>query len=379
MNSLKDWLFADWKYNRTTKELGFRFFVVTTIFIYLYLFYKLAIESQDDFISWTISDWLINYDDGGFKRRGLMGSLLFWIQDKTGVSLQKQVLVIQLVSYGLLVIILLKQLVKKDFNLIHLSLLLSPFILFFPVSTIPNAGRKEIMLLLLISSYAFLRKSIVYDWGCLFLFVVLIFFHELVFFYLPFLFWLQYIKNGRKIDVTYIAVGLTVSVLVMGTIYFYGGAINQGKSLSILSERGIHMQPSNIFQQEKTYDFHHVLKYKFSFFIHILEFSVILFQLYYCVWKFEKIKIKEYIVYGLICFFWVAPLFYLGIDWFRWIYIFASLFALIIICNLKERRTANDFQQRSSIVMLLITPVMIILFYLHMNHDEVWSYLSSKI
>lgn len=36
--------------------------------------YHLDIVARD---GWSFADWLINYEDGGFKRRGISGSLFF--------------------------------------------------------------------------------------------------------------------------------------------------------------------------------------------------------------------------------------------------------------------------------------------------------------
>jgi hypothetical protein len=37
---------------------------------------------------YTQGDWLINYQDGGFKRRGLSGSIMFFLQDISALRLQ---------------------------------------------------------------------------------------------------------------------------------------------------------------------------------------------------------------------------------------------------------------------------------------------------
>ena len=50
------------------KKYGFKILIVLIYFaIILRLFYNVFLFKSD----WLIIDWLINYEDGGFKRRGL--------------------------------------------------------------------------------------------------------------------------------------------------------------------------------------------------------------------------------------------------------------------------------------------------------------------
>ena len=51
---------------------------------------------------WTMSDWLINYYDGGFKRRGLMGTLFIFFSDTFTIPLKWVVFIFQALITSLL-------------------------------------------------------------------------------------------------------------------------------------------------------------------------------------------------------------------------------------------------------------------------------------
>lgn len=52
-----------------------------------YEYYYLVIKHD----SWILGDWLINYQDGGFKRRGFMGTVFLKIYDIFRIPLDIQV------------------------------------------------------------------------------------------------------------------------------------------------------------------------------------------------------------------------------------------------------------------------------------------------
>ncbi|QWT84389.1 hypothetical protein KBP46_12735 [Chryseobacterium sp. PCH239] len=54
-----------------------KYFSIGIVLIYIGVFIALYLKAEEPFSAWTISDWLINYTDGGFKRRGLLGDVFF--------------------------------------------------------------------------------------------------------------------------------------------------------------------------------------------------------------------------------------------------------------------------------------------------------------
>lgn len=347
-----------------------KIFWVIVALLYTLFFYLLFLKTKLDFSQWTISDWLINYEDGGFKRRGLSGSFLFMIQDAVNIPLKGQIFFIQIISYVSFLWLIYKNLKKRKLDLFLLGILLSPFVLLYPICTIANSGRKEILLVLLFYWYAMSDNRKLYDWITLICYLIIIFMHELAFFYLPFLIWISYKKNN-SFDRVFSIAAIVLSFLSVAVIFIYGGNINQGKSIALLLERGVRLNPGNIFSQEFAYDFSHVLRYKLSFFVHLLELVVIVSQILYYVYYFQRKYFREYLSGFIISVVWSLPLYYLAIDWFRWIYIYSVFMFLIILFQTPETGNFKINSRGVKVWHLLITPMLFVLFYLHMNHDEI--------
>ncbi|MFC3160444.1 hypothetical protein [Chryseobacterium arachidis] len=341
------------------------------ISVFIALYYKIILP----FSEWTISDWLINYEDGGFKRRGLLGGFLFLIQDYIGMKLQVQILLLQiLVLSGILFgMFLFTKKYKVDF--FYLLIMISPYILCFPALTIRSGGRREILLILLVIGYSLAKKSRSNDVILLLLYLIFLLVHELGFFYLPFLVWVNYLK-WNKINFKYLLCLIVSTLLTVVLIYFLGSDINNGESLSILKERGVVFNKENIFELEYFFDFNFVLKHKISFLIHIAELFIIIFQMGYYIYLFKRTFFNTYIIGNVICVLWVAPLFYLGIDWFRWVYIYSSLLFVIFSCSCLEINDLKGIQFNKNIMIKPIYLIVSVFFYLfiflHLQHDTLF-------
>jgi len=351
-------------------------FWVITVLVYAFFFSLLFLKAKLEFSQWTISDWLINYEDGGFKRRGLSGSFLFAIQDAVSIPLKSQIFFIQIISYISFLWIIYKNIKKRQLDLFLIGILLSPFVLLYPICTIGNAGRKEILLIILFYWYAFADNRKLYDWITLISYLGIIFMHELAFFYLPFLIWIKYKKNNNSYDRFFSIAAILLSFLSVTIIFNYGGNINQGKSIPMLLERGIKLSPGNIFSQEFAYDFNHVLRYRLSFAVHLLELILIMSQMLYYAYYFQQKHFREYFFGFTISFFWALPLYYLAIDWFRWIYIYSVFLSLIILLQTAKKETFKINTKGIKVWHLLLTPLLFVLFYFHMNHDEIFQRLN---
>ena len=106
---------------------------VFLVVLYVWIGYKLWLfDSEGN--GFILGDWLVNYQDGGFKRRGLSGSIFFWLQDITGISLTVLVYVTQMVLYLFFFIILFKFLRKKNISLLFFTLMISPLTFLFYLS-----------------------------------------------------------------------------------------------------------------------------------------------------------------------------------------------------------------------------------------------------
>ena len=102
-----------------------------------------------------MSDWLINYYDGGFKRRGLMGTLFIFLSDTFHISLKWVVFIFQALITSLLFYTIYKGFTKKKLDLYFLSILFLPFGLPFFFMTFDHffLVRKDLILLSIASFY----------------------------------------------------------------------------------------------------------------------------------------------------------------------------------------------------------------------------------
>lgn len=347
-----------------------KYFGVGVVLIYFGVFIALYMMAEEPLSGWTISDWLINYTDGGFKRRGFFGGILFWIQDLTGLKLQYQILIFQIIGLSGILYGTLLYLKKYTFDLFYLCIMASPYILLFPALTVRNAGRREMILILMMLWYSLAKRSKRNDLLLWLLYIIFLFIHEAGFFFLPFLIWMNYSK-WQKINIKYILSIVVAAFASIGILYFFGGNVNEGKSLSILESRGVVFQRENIFDLEYYFDFNFVLQYKLSFLVHGIELIIMIFQMGFYIYLFKRESLYTYICCNIICFLWITPLYYLGIDWMRWNYIYSTLLFIVFTSFLNKNDSGmisfNDNPIKPA--YLIFSGVFYLLILLHLQHD----------
>ncbi|UWX59431.1 hypothetical protein N0B40_13545 [Chryseobacterium oranimense] len=352
------------------RESLLKYFHAGGILVYIFVFIALYIKAKDPVSGWTISDWLINYSDGGFKRRGLLGDVLFYIQDVSGLRLQYQILIFQILTLSGILYGTFLYLKRYKIDIFYMCIMASPYILSFPALTVRNAGRREVILILIVLWYSLAKKTKFNDGILWTLYIVFLFIHELGFFFLPFIIWINYSK-WQKINFKYILSIIVAAFISVGIIYFLGGNVNEGESLSILKNRGVVFQRENIFDMEYSFDFNFVLQHKLSFLVHGIELFITIFQIGLYIYLFVRKSFYTYICCNIIGVLWVAPLFYLGIDWMRWNYIYSTLLfivftSLLSINNSKEILFNNNLIKSSYLICSVIFYILVVL---HLQHD----------
>ena len=180
---------------RITQRINFSANTIITYFFFLIIIFGscLNLAANNSYVndSWTLGEWLINYQ-GGFVRRGLLGEVIFLISDYFRITPIYIIWIICLSSY-LFLIKLSFGMVK---NLVSTSFLLSPAIFLSPI--IGNfLVRKDILLLLLfVCNLRIIKanKSNIFFINLINIFATLI--HEGFFIYaLPIQFFLKLNKN----------------------------------------------------------------------------------------------------------------------------------------------------------------------------------------
>lgn len=321
----------------------FLFFSSSIIILSIYKLYRFVYTWHD---GWLLADWLINYEDGGFKRRGLSGSLFFVIQDLTGITLPALVMIFQLVLmvlFFLLFYILIKN--KKKNNLLMLFSI-SPLAFSFWLYQTHEIGRKDILIfiyfLLLIFYIEQKKRNLYLEFCFVICAIILVLFHELFIFYMPYVFALFFIFNHTKpykIDLKFILSICFSCFITAIIILIFGKKINEGNTLQILKNRGVERYIDNgilTFSFEQNEFFQRLFWDYLSFIIPIILAFISL------KWIIQSMQLKpalqqKILTFIILNFIFSLPLFYLAIDWGRWIFIHCVLW-IIILSSLNEMK-----------------------------------------
>lgn len=352
------------------EKMKFYGFIGFLAIILVYIIAQFYVKSHLPELGWTISDWLINYEDGGFKRRGLSGSFLFFIQDYLKIPLNTQVFIIQSFFFLLMFYFLIRLLMSKKLNWDILILLCSPLCLLFIPVNIFNSGRKEIILIALVLFFLCGKQSELKKYILFIGFIIGLFIHELFYFYLPFVM-AAYILKTHKVDMKYLGSLFLASTIVILILFFWGGEINQGQSLELLKQRGIQFTRLNIFTYDVAKERRGMVNAYQSYILFALELLFMIFLSFNFVKKYLPQQIRNFKIFILISLVWVGPIYVLGADWFRWNHIYALLLIILIIAALQDsQEKIPHIEGKMNITLLVITILFFIVFYLHIQYDS---------
>ncbi|MBP2618170.1 hypothetical protein [Chryseobacterium jejuense] len=310
----------------------FIYFLVIITAIYT-LAFTLAFNLKDD--GYILADWLINYEDGGFKRRGLSGSFFFILQDITGLSLNYIVYFFQFIIISLFFWCYTKLIRYKITDLLYLSLLLSSIGFVGLLNTVTYVGKKEFIVFLLFTYFVYLLdndklskyKEYIF---CLLLFISTLL-HEVTLFYVPYFAIALYVKNGKLEIKRYIKFFLAV-IIPAAAIVVLGKNVNEGMSLEILNSRGVHPTYGIFYWNidERQYIKEHLNEYLLYF----ISLGISIFHIAYYLKYLNGRKILYILLIG--AFIFSFPLFYLAIDWGRWMYIHMMLMIVLFAMMLRK-------------------------------------------
>ncbi|SDJ92799.1 hypothetical protein [Chryseobacterium jejuense] len=310
----------------------FIYFLIVVTAIYT-LAFTLAFNLKDD--GYILADWLINYEDGGFKRRGLSGSFFFILQDITGLSLNYIVYFFQFIIISLFFWCYTKLIRYKVTDLLYLSLLLSSIGFVGLLNTVTYVGKKEFIVFLLFTYFVYLldndRLSKYKEYiFCLLLFISTLL-HEVTLFYVPYFAIALYVRNGKLEIRRYLKYFLAV-IIPAAAIVVFGKNVNEGMSLEILNSRGVHPTYGIFYWNidERQYIKEHLNEYLLYF----ISLGISVFHIGYYLKYLNGRKILYILLIG--AFIFSFPLFYLAIDWGRWMYIHMMLMIVLFAMMLKK-------------------------------------------
>lgn len=326
------------------KYIKFAFLILLSLLLcynvyYIYISYILE-------HSWQLSDWLINYEDGGFKRRGLGGSLFFLIQSVTYFKLDEIVFVtISILQILFFIFYYLNS--KKNINIGLILLMLSPLCFGFWLVDKESVDRKEIILFFIASFLIYKLKNNKNDIIINYIFPVLIviatLIHEYVIFFIPYFLMILFLNEKKSFNI-YIAYFLSAFVPAL-LILLFGKLINEGESLNIIKSKGVILLNGGIFALPQDFKFE---IYKENFFQlygkYFISFAIGLIYFYIYLKKYTNDFLrKKVLLYFVISFLYSLPLFYMAGDWGRWLNIHFTLLLIIVSTIPTERENINKF------------------------------------
>lgn len=314
----------------------FIYFLIVATALFAITFTYLHNAKSDGYI---LGDWLINYQDGGFKRRGLSGSFFFLLQDITGIKLNLLVYFFQVIIISGFFFYYFKLIQYKETTFLYLSLLLSSIGFVGLFNCVDYVGKKEFIVFFLFAYFVYhlsvnsLSKSKEYL-VCSGLFITM-FFHEITLFFAPYFLIALYLKTS-KVETKRYAKYIFVVFVPAVFIVLFGKNINEGQSLQILQERGVILTKGIFFWDidERKYIIDHLSEYKLYIISLIISILHLAFYLKY------QINRKIISILLICAFLFSLPLFYLAIDWGRWMYIHMMFIIVLFALLLKDSRSA---------------------------------------
>lgn len=321
--------------------------IILTLFL-LVLLIKVFFQISENLTAengYTFGDWLINYEDGGFKRRGLSGSFFIFLYDVFGISLKRGAFAVQFISYLLFFLGIVRLSFKSSVSYAYLGLIFLSCTFLFMYIDLGSIGRKEILLFAFYIGFLNLIEKFPSGFWMILVYLLLtttvgILFHEIYFFYLPF-FLLPFVYNFKlKLSKSQIAIIVFiiggVSLLLVGGMKVFGGEINAGGTFGILESRGLSKKMStlgNLGILTWNDDFDKVAYFKYNnygLYLISLLFSVAIFQFYSNITQVFKRK-YDFLLITLCTFLFSLPAYVLAIDWGRWLHIQFMLTAMYIL------------------------------------------------
>ena len=347
--------------------------------------------------TYEYGEWLINYQSG-FIRRGLSGEIIFQLSKIFNSNLQLAYFVI--LSIICLMFYRLNYILLKNikFNFFTILVLFSPLLYFFFIIINGVGIRKEILLFLFylwylinISSKNFNKNSL---WKFIFIFPILLFIHEGIFFYLPYIL-IPILLVKKKVEyknfIPHFFVLIFISTISMIILFFFKGS---EKSVYEICQSLINYPPIGCLERGPIFALKNSLlkdqaNNSMLFFYFDASYTSWIGYLTYIIYSFIPLilllkfaKIKNKIFYILIYFLIIIfsfPLFHVAEDWSRWfsIHIHLTVFLLFFLQNKKmikyeigknAKKFNNFFMNRKVLFFLLL-----LTYCTFLHHEEYFS------
>ena len=358
-----------------------KFFLITVILFCLTFEVVRFYEYVNDFSNWQYADWLINYQ-GGFVRRGFIGNILYLIHKFFKINLDLIIFIFVTSIYFFISYFLLKSLKYLENNKENLLIFLSPGFFIYPIMNSGIIGRKDILLIFCVIFFVYFEKKISNKYiflSFLIALIILCFSHSGFVFYSQYLFFLFIlIKHNRSLrinKVEFFSFWFLV-FLIMLLINFLGGDQSTVENICLSvkefashecgkSDQIMHLNDSNTGIYDRLFEKINLgPKYLLNYFI---IYSISIFVAFFFISKklinsrlnislFEFQLRKPFKIF-LTLFILTLPVFVIGRDWGRYIYISYSCIFFIYIYCIKEKLiiiNSNNFKFINNKLLLII-------------------------
>jgi hypothetical protein len=357
--------------SRKFSIIGIISFVALCAVLYFYFLRINELQIGFKTQAYITGDWLIHYANG-LVRRGLFGEIAMQIHHHFGTSPVEIVLITKYLAYAILCISLLLLSIIKGIGFIEILFLISPWALMFDLNDPGGSGRKEILLFACFAVFSLLQvfskspaKSIFRRWDFYYLLIMMVmiaFTHEGLIFFFPFFYLSLYLKHGlNKSDFLTFFVPYLASLLVMVVLYVFFKGNKETADLICIS-----LNPWNINCEAINLLYGQHLGVHIGFVKSFTPLLLLTMIPIYCYGRWIAGLTKHHLLLAMvITLILTVPLYYIAIDWGRWIHISGLLF-FITFFSLKIPSTPKKFSLVT--VMLIVCLAVPYTFYWRIPH-----------
>jgi len=323
-------------------------------------------------------DWLMNYQ-GGFVRRGFFGEIFFRIYEITNISPPLILFIFLIFLYLFFGIYFFKLLKKVQFNHLIIFSLFSPLAFFFPVFNSVASAKKEILFFLTLTLVCYFLPKINKKYYSYIFFIscsLLTLTHEGYLFYFAYLFIPFFLLlNPRKFYEIKNFSALTFVLITFLSLLMYNFMGTEEKIFAICnsikefvyatcgSYGPIHARNIDSYLSENwVKDLVYIRSYSLYFLLGFLPLSILHLNSTLEVSIFQK-KFNSFILL-ILPFIITLPIYYLALDWGRWLNIsyMSSLIIFIFLINNNFIKLKNykSFSNNIYLKRVLISLVFVI-------------------
>ena len=329
--------------------------------IYLIILYLFAVffffQKYNNYVEWTISEWLINYQ-GGFTRRGLIGEIVFQISKLSSLTIRETILTFQITTYLLYFYLLYKFLKDTNNNILFIFAIFSPLFVIYPIAEVEVLGRKEIFIyvsfLLVVNIFSIKNiQNRHYFYFSIILMISCLIWEGFVI-YISYFIFILILKNNLVLNKIFLT-KITISLIPL-SISFYFVFFHR------LDENGLKMMCQSInecygaisyLNRSLSSNISEVTsKFQISFLIRYILVLIIGFFPLFLLIKNSKLNYKQkfkndyfYLIFFIIIFTPSLIFYYIAQDWGRWVSISYTLSLLTYVYSLKNNFIVINFDR----------------------------------